>query len=108
MAENLITVREAANFLRISARTVYRLIESGQIGAVRIGKQGRIRTAALPGVGSGGAAHAPGSGRDRGRRFVQRPAAKRASPSLASSLAAPHASARSAARFSSSAALEPG
>ena len=50
MAENLITVREAANFLRISARTVYRLIESGQIGAVRIGKQWRIRTADLPGL----------------------------------------------------------
>jgi excisionase family DNA binding protein len=52
MADNLITVREAANFLRISARTVYRLIESGQIGAVRIGKQWRIRTSDLPGVGA--------------------------------------------------------
>ncbi len=52
MAENLITVREAASFLRISARTVYRLIESGQIGAVRIGKQWRIRTADLPGLAS--------------------------------------------------------
>ena len=31
MRENLITVREAASYLRISARTVYRLIESGQI-----------------------------------------------------------------------------
>ena len=50
MAENLITVREAANFLRISARTVYRLIESGQIGAVRIGKQWRIPANDLPGV----------------------------------------------------------
>jgi excisionase family DNA binding protein len=52
VSENLITVREAASFLRISARTVYRLIESGQIGAVRIGKQWRIRTADLPGVGA--------------------------------------------------------
>jgi excisionase family DNA binding protein len=52
MADNLITVREAASFLRISARTVYRLIESGQIGAVRIGKQWRIRTSDLPGLGS--------------------------------------------------------
>ncbi len=50
MAENLITVREAASFLRISARTVYRLIESGQIGAVRIGKQWRIPANDLPGV----------------------------------------------------------
>jgi excisionase family DNA binding protein len=59
MADNLITVREAANFLRISARTVYRLIESGQIGAVRIGKQWRIRTSDLPGVGNAAEAIAP-------------------------------------------------
>ncbi len=49
MNENLVTVREAADFLRISARTVYRLIESGQMGAVRIGKQWRIPSADLPG-----------------------------------------------------------
>jgi excisionase family DNA binding protein len=49
MRENLITVREAASYLRISARTVYRLIESGQIGAVRIGKQWRIPAGDLPG-----------------------------------------------------------
>ncbi len=49
MRENLITVREAASYLRISARTVYRLIESGQIGAVRIGKQWRIPVTDLPG-----------------------------------------------------------
>ncbi len=49
MAENLVTVREAANFLRISSRTVYRLIESGQLGAVRIGKQWRIPASDLPG-----------------------------------------------------------
>ncbi len=57
MSDNLITVREAADFLRISARTVYRLIESGQIGAVRIGKQWRIPASDLPGV-----AHAEMSG----------------------------------------------
>ena len=49
MSENLVTVREAASFLRISARTVYRLIESGQLGAVRIGKQWRIPVSDLPG-----------------------------------------------------------
>ena len=48
MRDNLITVREAANYLRISARTVYRLIESGQLGAVRIGKQWRIPASDLP------------------------------------------------------------
>jgi len=51
MRDNLVTVREAANYLRISARTVYRLIESGQIGAVRIGKQWRIPASDLPGMG---------------------------------------------------------
>ena len=49
MRDNLVTVREAANYLRIYARTVYRLIESGQIGAVRIGKQWRIPANDLPG-----------------------------------------------------------
>ncbi len=49
MRDNLVTVREAASYLRISARTVYRLIESGQIGAVRIGKQWRIPASDLPG-----------------------------------------------------------
>jgi excisionase family DNA binding protein len=53
MRENLITVREAASYLRISARTVYRLIESGQIGAVRIGKQWRIPVTDLPGRDQG-------------------------------------------------------
>ena len=52
MRDNLVTVREAANYLRISARTVYRLIESGQIGAVRIGKQWRIPASDLPGMGT--------------------------------------------------------
>lgn len=52
MRDNLVTVREAANYLRISARTVYRLIESGQIGAVRIGKQWRIPANDLPGLGT--------------------------------------------------------
>ena len=49
MRENLLTVREAASYLRISARTVYRLIESGQIGAVRIGKQWRSPVTDRPG-----------------------------------------------------------
>jgi excisionase family DNA binding protein len=49
MSGDLVTVREAANFLRISARTVYRLIEAGEISAVRIGKQWRIPMTNLPG-----------------------------------------------------------
>lgn len=46
---NLITVREAADHLRLSPRTVYRLIESEQIKAIRIGKQWRIPARDLPG-----------------------------------------------------------
>ncbi len=48
--DNLVTVREAAKYMRVSARTVYRLIESGQISAVRIGKQWRIPSQDLPGT----------------------------------------------------------
>ncbi len=48
----LMSVRETANFLRVSARTVYRLIENGDISAVRIGKQWRIHRGALPTLGS--------------------------------------------------------
>ncbi|MFQ5698621.1 MAG: helix-turn-helix domain-containing protein [Myxococcota bacterium] len=59
MRDNLITVREAANYLRISARTVYRLIESGQLGAVRIGKQWRIPAGDLPGANAGALDAAP-------------------------------------------------
>ena len=49
MRDSLVTVREAAKYMRVSARTVYRLIESGQISAVRIGKQWRIPSNDLPG-----------------------------------------------------------
>jgi excisionase family DNA binding protein len=59
MRDNLITVREAANYLRISARTVYRLIESGQLGAVRIGKQWRIPASDLPGTAAAPAENQP-------------------------------------------------
>ena len=53
--ETLLTVREVANYLRISARTVYRLIESGQIGAVRVGKQWKIPASDIPGHAPAGA-----------------------------------------------------
>ena len=61
MRDNLVTVREAAGFLRISARTVYRLIESGQIEAVRIGKQWRIPLSDLPGAETASSAAGAGS-----------------------------------------------
>lgn len=40
--ENLLTVPEVATYLKISARTVYRLIEQGELIAYRIGKQWRL------------------------------------------------------------------
>lgn len=41
--EPLLTVGEVANLMRVSNMTVYRLIKSGQLAAVRVGKNYRIR-----------------------------------------------------------------
>lgn len=38
-----VTVREVANQLRVSNMTVYRLVQSGQLPAVRVGRSYRIR-----------------------------------------------------------------
>ncbi len=38
-----VTVAEVAGLLRVSNMTVYRLIQSGQIAAVRVGRSYRIR-----------------------------------------------------------------
>ena len=38
-----VTVSEVANLLRVSNMTVYRLIQAGQLPAVRIGRSYRIR-----------------------------------------------------------------
>ncbi len=37
------TVREVAQMMRVSNMTVYRMIKGGELGAVRIGKNYRIR-----------------------------------------------------------------
>jgi len=37
--ETLLTVQEAAKFLRISQSTVYRMIKRGDIGAHKVGKK---------------------------------------------------------------------
>jgi excisionase family DNA binding protein len=39
----LLTVSEVAAAMRVSNMTVYRLIKSGELGAVRVGKNYRIR-----------------------------------------------------------------
>jgi excisionase family DNA binding protein len=43
--EPLLTVAEVANIMRVSNMTVYRLIKSGQLSAIRVGKNYRIRRA---------------------------------------------------------------
>ena len=39
----LLTVGEVAGIMRVSNMTVYRLIKSGQLSAIRVGKNYRIR-----------------------------------------------------------------
>ncbi len=41
--EQLLTVGEVAGIMRVSNMTVYRLIKSGQLSAIRVGKNYRIR-----------------------------------------------------------------
>lgn len=43
IGDRLLTVGEVADVMRVSNMTVYRLIKSGQIGAIRVGKNYRIR-----------------------------------------------------------------
>jgi excisionase family DNA binding protein len=40
---DLLTVTEVAETMRVSNMTVYRLIKSGQLAAIRVGKSYRIR-----------------------------------------------------------------
>ena len=43
LGEPLLTVGEVAGLMRVSNMTVYRLIKSGQLAAIRVGKNYRIR-----------------------------------------------------------------
>jgi len=43
MADPLLTVSEVAERMRVSNMTVYRLIKSGQLAAIRVGKNYRLR-----------------------------------------------------------------
>ena len=49
MHEPLLRVRDAARVLSVSTRTVYGLIESGQLTAFRVGGQLRLSRNALSG-----------------------------------------------------------
>jgi len=43
----LLTIQEVADILRIHARTAYRLVKDGSIGAIRVGTQWRVTEDAL-------------------------------------------------------------
>jgi len=43
VSDRLLTVGEVAETMRVSNMTVYRLIKSGQLAAIRVGKNYRIR-----------------------------------------------------------------
>ncbi len=47
MAQELLTVAEVAAQLRVSTMTIYRLIRSGELPAVRVGRNYRVRAAEL-------------------------------------------------------------
>lgn len=47
MGMNLLTVAEVADLLRVSTMTVYRLIRSGELAAVRVGRAYRVAEVAL-------------------------------------------------------------
>ncbi len=47
MSDQLLTVGEVAERLRISSMTIYRWIEEGRLPAMQIGKQYRVRAADL-------------------------------------------------------------
>jgi excisionase family DNA binding protein len=47
LGERLLTVSEVAQVMRVSNMTVYRLIKSGQLSAIRVGKNYRIRETEL-------------------------------------------------------------
>lgn len=54
----LLTVAEVASLLRVSNMTVYRLIKNGELSAIRVGKNYRIRQADLDAYLSGGVVRA--------------------------------------------------
>jgi excisionase family DNA binding protein len=47
MIDPLLTAEEVAEQLRVSTMTVYRLIRRGELPAVRVGRNYRVRTADL-------------------------------------------------------------
>ena len=58
----LLTVAEIAAVLRVSNMTVYRLIKAGELPALRVGKNYRIRTDDLDAFLATGSVRADGAG----------------------------------------------
>jgi excisionase family DNA binding protein len=54
----LLTVAEVADALRVSSMTIYRLIKTGDLPAVRVGKSFRIRETDLKDYLTAGVVHA--------------------------------------------------
>jgi len=42
-ASGLLTIEEVLTYLKVKSRTIYRLISTGSLPAVRVGRQWRIR-----------------------------------------------------------------
>lgn len=49
MSQQLLTAAEVADQLRVSTMTIYRLIRSGELPAVRVGRNYRVRVSDLAG-----------------------------------------------------------
>ena len=49
ISRRFMTTEEVIAYLRVNARTVYRLIQAGELPAVRVGRQWRIRRCDLDG-----------------------------------------------------------
>jgi excisionase family DNA binding protein len=54
LTDRLLMVREVADLMRVSNMTVYRLIKAGDLPAIRVGKNFRIRRTDVEGYLGGG------------------------------------------------------
>ncbi len=59
-APKFLTVAEVAELARVSRMTVYRMVHSGELPAVRVGKSYRVPQAAVDELLTGGLDSAPG------------------------------------------------
>jgi excisionase family DNA binding protein len=66
VGEPLLTVGEVASTMRVSNMTIYRLIKSGQLPAIRVGKNYRVRESDMNRYLSERSVH-PGEGSEMGK-----------------------------------------